>query len=535
MATGDLHLSIHLGDRWTAAVTTSGGRTGPVTFDGQTRIPSGVYTDPHSGAVIPAAAALARHDREPGRFVLICTISDDYPTLTVLDTTDQYTQLAATTVRDPDTPGIHHALAALLRQRSGAHDPAAAELDWRTADEIDRARTALTTQPRTPILLPEQSDPVVLDLADLGKAVQPHLDQLGAALTQTLTDADIDHADVTATVLIAYDATAPLAQTALTDAGLPPLTTISQPDLLAVGAAQLTAGHAGPGSGPTAATTRLPRTRLTLASLTAVAVLAVASVALLTQTITTADISTIAVTVVGVRLPVENLTLAAALAATAATAAAQLAPTTWLSPKGMADPASTGLLLRRSYLAAAAAGLALAGLWGLGVGVAVEYPANEYVRWALTAALPIAGCAAIIALVSPRIPAPRLATWIPRMRPPVWPIAAAAAGVYLTRSAFTLTFPTNLTGYYGIIAAIGGAALGAGTAATVTRQPWIRAATGAVLVPGYALVVTVNTITYLATAYVAALIWWHLAATASTLHDAIPDSPGMIRRWIGRY
>ena len=74
------------------------------------------------------------------------------------------------------------------------------------------------------------------------------------------------------------------------------------------------------------------------------------------------------------------------------------------------------------------------------------------------------------------------------MRPPIWPIATAAAGVYLTRSAYTLTFPTNITGNHGIVPAIGAAALGAATATTVTRLPWIRAATGAVLVPGYALV-----------------------------------------------
>jgi hypothetical protein len=46
----------------------------------------------------------------------------------------------------------------------------------------------------------------------------------------------------------------------------------------------------------------------------------------------------------------------------------------------MADQTSTGILLRRSYLAVAAAGLALAGLWGLGVGVAVGYTSDPYVR-----------------------------------------------------------------------------------------------------------------------------------------------------------
>ena len=165
------------------------------------------------------------------------------------------------------------------------------EIDWRDAAEIDRARTALIDTPRTPVLLPEQPDPVIIDLADLDKAVRPHLDQLTPALTQAVTDADIDPADITATVLVAYDATAPAAHTALTDAALPTPTVITHPHQIAAGAAQLT-GSPHAGAPPTAATTRLPRARLTLASLTAVAVLAACSVALLLQTITTAATTT---------------------------------------------------------------------------------------------------------------------------------------------------------------------------------------------------------------------------------------------------
>jgi hypothetical protein len=616
MPTGDLHLSIHLGPRWTAAVATIDGRTWPVTFDGQTRIPSGVYLDPQTGAalvaadglapaalhpdayrsdpmaalrttaeddprpgavvsallayvantasgqagtvvatltvttpepwgpksrqrltqaattaglpepaVVTAAAAAAASsgpDSQRGRFVLVCTVGDDYPGIAVLDTTNQYSQLAAVTVRDPDVPGVQEALAASLRRRTGNDAKPSAEMDWRAAAEIDRARTALISTPRTPVLLPEQPDPVVIELADLEKTVRPHLDQLTPALTRALADADIDQTDITATVLVAHDATASAAQTALADAGLPPPTTLTQPDQIAAGAAKLT-GSIHAVAAPTAATTRLPRTRLTIGSLTAVALLAAASVVLLIQTTTTADISTIAARVVGVRLPVANLALAAAIAATAAAAAAQLAPTTWLSPQGLDDPASTGYLLRRSYLAAAAAGLALAGLWGLGTGVGVGYTDPRYLRWALTAATPIAACAVIIAAVSPRIPAARLGDWLPRTRPPIWPIAAAAAGVYLVQAAYTLTFPTDLTGFPSPTAAIGAGLLGAATAATAARHLGIRVATGLILVPGYALVVTVTTIGYLTTAYIAALLWWHLTATAHTVRDAFPE------------
>ena len=299
---------------------------------------------------------------------------------------------------------------------------------------------------------------------------------------------------------------------------------------MAAGAARLT-GTVRATTAATAATTRLPRTRLTISSLTAVAVLA-ASVILLLQTVTTADIFTIGISIVGVRLSVANLALAAATAATAALAAAQLAPTTSLSPQGMNDSASTGYLLRRSYLGAAAASLALAGLWGLSTGVGVGWAEPRYLRWALTAAAPIAACAVVIAAVSPRIPAARLGDWLPRMRPPLWPIAAAAAGVYLVRAAYTLTFPTDLTGYPGLTAALGAALLGVATAATATRHPGIRVAVMLILVPGYALVVTVNTIGYLIATYVAALAWWHLAAATHTVREAAPDNP--ISRWLAR-
>ncbi len=201
-------------------------------------------------AAAAAAAAATGPDGQRSRFVLVCTIGDDYPSIEVLEATDQYTQLAAATVHDPDAPGVHDALTAAVRHRTGRGADVPTGPDWRVAAEIDSARAALTGTPRTPVLLPEQPDPVVIDLADLDKAVRPHLDRLAPALTQVLTDADIDPADITATVLVAYDATAPAAHTALTDAGLPPPATLTQPD-------QLAAGSRAPGS-PSAASPRSP-------------------------------------------------------------------------------------------------------------------------------------------------------------------------------------------------------------------------------------------------------------------------------------
>jgi hypothetical protein len=78
------------------------------------------------------------------------------------------------------------------------------------------------------------------------------------------------------------------------------------------------------------------------------------------------------------------------------------------------------------------------------------------------------------------------------MRLPIWPVAAATAGVYLVRAAYTLSFPTDLIGFPGLTAAIGAGLLGAGTAATITRHIGVRLAISLILVPDYALVVTVS-------------------------------------------
>jgi hypothetical protein len=42
----------------------------------------------------------------------------------------------------------------------------------------------------------------------------------------------------------------------------------------------------------------------------------------------------------------------------------------------------------------------------------------------------------------------------------------------------------------------------------------------------------VPTIGYLTATYVAALIWWHLAASAHTVREAAPDNP--LTQWIAR-
>jgi hypothetical protein len=56
-------------------------------------------------------------------------------------------------------------------------------------------------------------------------------------------------------------------------------------------------------------------------------------------------------------------------------------------------------------------------------------------------------------------------------------------------------------------------------------QVEVAIAISLILVFGYVMIVAVTTIGYVTAASTAALLWWHLAATAHTVRDATRDHP----------
>ncbi|MEV4278566.1 hypothetical protein [Actinoplanes xinjiangensis] len=472
--------------------------------------------------IVTAGAAWSAGTATAGRFALVATAAPD---LTILDLEGGYQQVAHADIRDPGHPDIDTALVARLA------DPPPS--GWQVLREVRQARIVLAGQPRASLLLPVPHPAAVLERADVTAAAAPHLARVPEAVTQALTDADLDTADVTTVIVAGDDAVLPDLAAAVTATGLPAAVVVDDPHAVTRGALRITRPRAGatPPSGVTAATGRLPRTRITLTNLVRVAILAAASVALLLQTIATADIGRIGGDITGVLLPVENIGLAAALAVLTAWTAAQLVPTTWLTSAHADDDATTGTLLRRGYLGAAALGLAVAGLWGLGAGVGVGVTDPAYLETALTCAVPLAACAAMIALVAPRIPQDTVASWLVHASPPVTAIALAAAGVYLQRAAFTYTFPVDLIGTKGPVQIAGAILLGVATALTATRQPLLRLITAVVLGGGYALVSSVSTIQYLTWAYIAVLLWWAGTITVTTITAATPQAGTWFKRW----
>ncbi|MFI1995644.1 hypothetical protein [Actinoplanes sp. NPDC020271] len=68
MAVNDLHLAVHIGAWWTTAVYTQGTTAQPLYFDGQARLPTGVYQPLDSGALLTGVTALAAGIDDPDRY-----------------------------------------------------------------------------------------------------------------------------------------------------------------------------------------------------------------------------------------------------------------------------------------------------------------------------------------------------------------------------------------------------------------------------------------------------------------------------------
>jgi hypothetical protein len=311
--------------------------------------------------------------------------------------------------------------------------------------------------------------------------------------------------------------------------GLTPTVVTGTPHAVADGALLAAGQHAAPDG--TAATARLPRTRLRAADLTGVGILTGCSALLLWQAVATAWTQGAAGRITAVYLASEQVAAAAAVAAVAALAVAHLAPTVWLSgtPPDPATEPTTGSLIRNAYLTAGLLGAAVAGLQGLAAGIPYG---RTYLGPALTAALPIAVCALLIAAAAPRIRTSVLPAWQARTRPPVAWIALATVGIALMRAALSAGFPTNLIGMHTLVGATGALCLGVGTVLTVASQPLIRLVTAPILGLGYAAVYSVTTVPALTIGYIIALGWWTLALTTHTLRLAFPNTAAGFRRLV---
>ncbi|GAB3863975.1 hypothetical protein GCM10029963_73600 [Micromonospora andamanensis] len=475
--------------------------------------------------LVTAPAALAAYattlglTAPPGSCLLTYHADQHPPTLTVLQAhTDGYHELATHPVDAP------HDLDQILADRlTTTDDPPLRSInppdtdrdDAAVRESVRQARHALTTQDRAPVLLPAPRPPAVITRTDVTAAAQPLLERIPAAVTSVLDAADINRQHLIAVIVCHTGPVPGLVETLTTTAGAT-AGPVEQPHALADGALALAATHHAT---TTAADTQLPRVRLRISDLIAVFLLGGSSVAMLLQATYGADIRTIEGRVIFVNTSMSELGAAGAFAVLTAYAVAYLAPTTWLAGPPTANGAPTaGRLIRHAYLAAAASGPVAGILYALAVGTVIEFTYRPFLTWTLGWTLPLAACAAVIALAAPHIPADDLPEWLTRAKPAILHAAIGATGILLMITSMS-HMPINSPGV-GLVGITGAALIGVATGLTITRIRAVRIIIATGLAIGYALVHTWPNHNAIIIGYLLALTWWAIHLTGHTLRLA---------------
>jgi hypothetical protein len=173
----------------------------------------------------------------------------------------------------------------------------------------------------------------------------------------------------------------------------------------------------------------------------------------------------------------------------------------WGEPGGQIG---TGLL------AAAAAGLAVAGLYAVGGAVILGVANGPFLRWAVLPVLPVAAAAAVTAVLAARwgrIPAEGWHVWLIF---PVWSVVCAAVGVLVVQYSMTARVYPSGALLNGLVGRGGALLLGVGAALALVRSSRFRVIVAAPLGVFAAAIVSWPATGVLAIIYVAAVTGWWL-------------------------
>ncbi|MEV0716239.1 Hsp70 family protein [Asanoa sp. NPDC050611] len=484
--------------------------------------------------LVAAAAATAMHlatsgvHLNDGDCVLVCDAGAGSTDLTVLEQTrDGLQQLATAAVdgaagRDVDQLVAAHLLCSI---RPPGDEPTLDESDpqWQAiVTAAEDAKTALSDREHTAVAIRPGYPALVLDRTELAKLVGPAMEGIVAQVAEVLAAADITPTHVTHVVLAGGGARLPGIDAALARAvGQRPYIP-ARPDLAAAdGALPLTPTAAAAPAEPAP----LPRVSLRPGDLVRPALFALGSVALIASVFVTLW-TTRSSGRTYVHLANELISAAAVVAVLAAWSVAQLLPTLYLAGKTVHDR-DTIKLISVAFTGVAALGIAIAAIYGLGVGALVGATTTEYLAPALKPAVLIAVCAFLIAVLARAIPGPALARWLAQLRHPLIAVILAAAGIIAMRYAGTAQISAGLSG---MILRAGGAATGVAIAFTVVRNRLLRIITAGTLGLGGFAVASLANNRPITLAYLAAVIWWSATRLAVTGHAAYPTLRDHLRK-----
>jgi hypothetical protein len=185
-----------------------------------------------------------------------------------------------------------------------------------------------------------------------------------------------------------------------------------------------------------------------------------------------------------------------------------------------ADHREAVALIRVCFAGAATLGIAVAGIYGLGVGALLGATRTEYLSHAVTPAIPVAVAAFLVAALAGSVPAPAIPGWLAQLRHPLTAVLLGTVGILAMRYAVSSPIGPALMS---LIIRAGAAATGVAIAFTIVRNGLIRAMTATLLAIGGLAVGSLGNNRAITLTYLFAVIWWAATRLAITVRAAYPE------------
>ncbi|MEV7231228.1 Hsp70 family protein [Polymorphospora sp. NPDC051019] len=450
-----------------------------------------------------------------GQFLLVCDFGGGFEA-TVLRGGPQGFEVLST-LYDADAGGSR--LDELLLARLRRADPGLPELSepggWGVFVAVRSGREMLSRQSVVTVFPPEPWPAMVVSGGVLESIAGPVLRRAGEVAGAALSAAEVEPGQVAGVFCVGGGAVMPDAVQAVAEGtGLAPVA-VEEPGLAAVVGAAM-AGSPGPG--PSAAGVGnaggAPVDGVGLPSLRRVVGAAIPvfmSLVVLAHFVTTAELQN------GTRLSKSPLTYLLAnwgelaVAAVAAVVGCLSFGAVLASVLAVSGPPTrlVGVRVGTGLVAAAVAGVSVAGLYGVGAALFFGMPLEPFLRWSLWPVVPITAVAVIGSLIAARSGRTPVSGWHGWLAFPPGSVVAAAVGMMLVQYAMTTGGTADTALLLEAAARGGGLLLGLGMALAVVSGWLARLMVAPLLALFCAIVVSVQATGVMAVMYVVAVtVWW---------------------------
>lgn len=417
---------------------------------------------------------------------------------------------------------------------------------WAVMASTRIAKEALSQQVAVTVPLPAPAPAVILASATVEDLARPALKRAAELTAEAITAAEITTQQVTGIYCIGAGTTMPtVAQSLGEQVAMVPVV-VPEPGMAAVLGAVEAGAARTPTDAPPSPLPPVPPLRRAAALL----VPGLASFALLAHFLFSASYSVGGRTYRSPHFYVTanwgELTLAAALALVTCLAGGSLLGTLLARaeqsrPDRRAQQPSAEAQVGTGILAAAAVGVAIAGLYAVFTALYFGVDITAPLRWALYPLAPIAAVALVVAVIAARRVRTPVQGWDAYLAFPLSSVIAAAAGMLLLQYAMSTERPPNLETVIDLTGRLGGLLIGVAAATALARTLVVRLLIAAPLGLFLAAIVSWPATGVIAVIYtVAVTLWWARRLwdlirnpTGHRMTSANPAVPQVARGWTG--